>query len=156
MYQSTEQLEVRVTPSDFPGRDAIYVFALEALDTSGYDLTPFYQGLLDEDESISGDDFVLTTSPLSNEADFTANPDGTITLRVPWLAVAFYGPNRVTAHAVDDNLYDFKRSEGPGGTTSPGERDNFIEHVENGRGIFGSMSSQGADVFIEPPAASSP
>ncbi|MCH8961449.1 MAG: hypothetical protein IH820_09040 [Bacteroidetes bacterium] len=33
-----------------------------------------------------------------------SNPDGTLTIRYPWLAVIFYGPNRIFANAIDDNL----------------------------------------------------
>lgn len=148
VYQATEQFETRVTPSEYPGRQSIYVFTLEALDTTNYDLTPFYADLVGDD--LDPADLVTNSSGIVNEANFDANSDGSLTLRLPWIAVAFYGPNTLIASAIDDNLYDFLRSQADNGTQSPGELDNLIDHVEGGRGIFGSMARDGSRIFVQP------
>jgi hypothetical protein len=79
------------------------------------------------------------------------NADGTLTLQLPWLAVAFYGRNRTTANAIDDNLYDFVRTQSAqqrGGGFTPGSIPNVIEHVEGGTGVFGSIARQSYDVTV--------
>jgi hypothetical protein len=153
-YQSPTQLEANVTISEYPERDqAVYIFTVEAQDTVNYDLTPFYDALVDDDSDFERGDLVRNSSPISNESNFDKNPDGTLTLRLPWVAVAFFGPNKIIAQAIDNNIYDFKRSQMGSGTTSPGEMDNLIDHVEGGRGIFGSMARAETFVFVEEPQA---
>ena len=148
-YQGTEQFQARVTRSDYPGRQSYYIFTLVALDTS-FGLTPFYADFVgDDDDDAQPEDFMRNASGLSNEANFDPNPDGTLTMRLPWVAIAFYGPNEIVANALDDNLYDFLRSRLQGGTRSPGEMDNLLDHVDGGRGIFGSMARDSFTVFIQ-------
>lgn len=148
VYQSAEQVEARVTNSLYPGRKSIYLFTIEAQDTVNFDLTPFYKDMVDDDDGgLTRSDLVRNASGLTSEADFTSNPDGTLSLKLPWIGVAFYGPNLLVANALDDNLFDFKRSQ-LGGGGSPGEMDNLLDHVENGRGIFGSMARDQAIVFV--------
>lgn len=107
-------------------------------------LTPFYRSnYAPEEDSI--DTFRVTSSGLLNEGNYDRT-DGTITIRLPWFAVAFFGPNRIGINVVDDNLYDFLRTQQaqqsgfsaqqPG--LGPGEIPNVIEHVEGGTGVFGS------------------
>ena len=150
-YQGTGQLELDVTRSFYPGRQSIFVFATESLAPLADQITPFYDDITGDDE----DDIQslrITESPLINEANYDVNDDGTLTIKLPWIAVAFYGPNRLTANALDDNMFDFIRSQEVqqgGGNLAPGEIPNVINHVENGNGIFGSLSRSSFEVFIQ-------
>ena len=149
-YQSDDQLELDLTRSEYPTRQNVFIFSTEALNPQFDLLTPFYRDISDEDDI---EELRITQSPLINEANYDLNDDGTITVRLPWLAVAFYGPNRLLASAVDDNLFDFLRSyfvQQGGSTFSPGEIPNVLDQVENGTGVFGSVSRSEFTVFIEP------
>lgn len=147
------QFEVRITRPSYPGRNALFVFTTETqLPTlSVADATPFFRAALDGDDDgdvDEPDDFDLAdlrrgSSPLLNEANYTRNDDGTITISLPWIAVVFYGPNRISASSVDDNLADFLRSaavQQGGGTSAPGEILNVLDRVDGGTGVFGSYS----------------
>ncbi|MFP4228451.1 MAG: DUF4249 family protein [Salinivenus sp.] len=111
-------------------------------------LTPFYADTYDPDtDTLSS--FRVNSSGLLNEANFARNDDGTLTIRLPWLAVAFYGPNRIDANVVDDNLYDLLRTQqAQQMSLAPGEIPNVIEHIDGGTGIFGSYARVGADVLV--------
>ena len=140
VYQGGEQLEVTVTPSAYPNRQSIFVFTTVSLDPTAENLTPFYRDVTDEDDLES---IETNESPILNEGNFIFNPDNTVTIRIPWIAIAFYGPNQLIASALDDNLYDFLRSQGiqqGGSTLGPGEIPNAIDHVDGGIGIFGSLA----------------
>ena len=153
VYQGGEQFELDVTRSVYPGRQSIFVFATESLSPTAEFLTPFYKDITGDSE----DDIAslrITESPLINEGNYDVNADGTLTIKLPWIAVAFYGPNRLTANALDDNMYDFIRSvtvQQGGSTLAPGEIPNVIEHIEGGTGVFGSLSRSIFEVFIIPP-----
>ncbi len=112
------------------------------------ELTPFYADNFDP-ESDTLASLRVNSSGLLNEANFTRNDDGTLTIRLPWLAVAFYGPNQIDANVVDNNLYDFLRSQQVQQMgTAPGEIPNVIEHVEGGTGVFGGYARVGAEVLV--------
>ena len=149
-YQSDEQLELVLTRSITPGRQSVFVFATESLQPTSELLTPFYRDLVgDSEEDL--EDLRITESPIINEANYDINDDGTITVRLPWLAVAFYGPNRLTANALDDNMFDFIRSQTVqqgGSTLAPGEIPNVIDRIEGGTGIFGSLARSSYEVVI--------
>jgi hypothetical protein len=142
--------ELRVTRSAYPGRQAVYVFSIEALEPLTFGLTPTFAAFVDPEDAL---EFAQGTSPLLNEQNYATNPDGTLTLSIPWLAVRFYGPNRFTATALDDALYDYVRSRNAqfGATTlSPGEIPEVLSNVENGVGVFGSAAREAVEVFISP------
>ena len=150
VYQSSEQLEITVTESSYPGRQNIYVFNTISLDPVSLNLTPLYADFFDGEEDL--EEFSNTSSGLLNEGNFTQNPDGTVTVRYPWLAVAFFGDNRIAATTVDDNIYDYVRSADVqlgGSTLSPGEIQNVITHIKGGIGLFGAMASDTIDTFIK-------
>jgi hypothetical protein len=92
-----------------------------------------------------------------NEANFTRDEKGRITTTLPWISVAFYGPNESAVHVIDNNLYDLIRSQqaqspgGAGGGLGPGEIPNVIEHVEGGTGVFASYVRDARRVFIRCP-----
>lgn len=139
-----------VTPSTVPGRPAVFLFNVQALDPGTYGLTPTLAELIEDTDAEPGD-FVETASPLLNEGNYDHNPDGTLTIRVPWLSIAFFGPNRFTANALDDALYDFLRSRNAQfnpSTLAPGEIQDILSNVENGTGAFGSIARVSVEVFI--------
>ena len=57
------------------------------------------------------------------------------------------------ASAVDDNLFDFIRSQSVqqgGSTLAPGEIPNVLDHIEGGTGIFGSLARVSHETFVRP------
>lgn len=156
VYQSSEQLEVTLSESSYPGRQNVYVFNTISLNPTEENLTPLYLDILDfeddEDKEETLLEFSNTSSGLLNAGNFTINTDGSITVRYPWLAVAFFDENLIVATTVDDNLYDFIRSadvQFGGSTLSPGEIQNVITNVEGGIGIFGAMASDTIRTYIK-------
>lgn len=161
VYQGTEQFEVVVNPSRYPGRQSYYIFSIQALEADFDHLTPLYRDLIDPDpdDPDALDDYVVNESPIINEDNYEQQPDGSLVIRVPWLAVVFFGETRVTASALDDNLYDFIRSQSVqqgGSTLAPGEIPNVLTHVTGGTGIFGSLARVTLGVFIAPPGPGTP
>ena len=158
VYQGEEQIAFALTKSAYPTRDqAFYLLTTEALELDEDQLTPLAAEFF-ENGSATLDDLRLTSSPVLNEASYTQNPDGTLTVRLPWIAVTFYGPNRSTTNAIDDNLYDFVRSQNAqqgGGGFSPGAIPNVIEHVDGGTGVFGSLARQSRTIRILRPSGAS-
>lgn len=153
-YQSADQIEVLLTRSDYPGRPAIYVFSTESLDPRVETLTPFYREVVDPDQDADDDelaDFLVNESPPLNESGYQIDEEGNLSIKVPWLAFAFYGPNELRTNAIDDNLYDFVRSQRVqqgGSTLAPGEIPNVLDHIEGGMGVFGSYASASVRVTV--------
>ncbi len=155
-YQSAQQVEVLLTRSEYPGRPAIFVFSTESLDPRIETLTPFYREVVDPDQDTDDDelaDFLVNESPPLNESGYQIDEDGNLSIKVPWLAFAFYGPNELRTNALDDNLYDFVRSQRVqqgGSTLAPGEIPNVIDHIDGGIGVFGSYASASVRVTVTP------
>ncbi len=154
VYQGEEQVELTTTPSSYiTNRQSYFVFTISALDPNPNNLTPFYADQVDDDET-DIEEYYINSSGIVNEGNFEQNPDGTITLRLPWLAVAFYGSNNIIVNTIDDNLYDFLRShdtQSGGSTLSPGEIQNIRYNVNGGIGVFGSMASDTIGTYIARP-----
>jgi hypothetical protein len=157
-YQGDEQFEVRLTRSTYPGRQSIFVFSTESLDPTVENLTPLYREIaVGDDDSIDPADlqeFLVNESPPFNEGNYTPNPDGTLTIQYPWIALAFYGPNRIIANALDDNLFDYLRSQSiqqQPSTLSPGTIPNIIDRVEGGTGVFGSFARSVTEIYVLSP-----
>ena len=154
VYQGEQQVELTTTPSSYiTNRQTYFIFTINALDPTPNNLTTFYADQVDDDET-DIEEYYVNSSGIVNEGNFDQNSDGTITLRLPWLAVAFYGTNNIFVNAIDDNLYDFIRShdtQSGGSTLSPGEIQNIRYNVEGGIGIFGSMASDTIGTFIARP-----
>jgi len=159
-YQSARQPAFTLDPPrPLTDRQNVYTFTTTSLldfedtpdSTLRRALTPFYaDGFDPADDTLAS--FRLTSSGLLNEGNFLENDDGTITVDLPWIAVAFFGPNEVAVNVLDDNYYDLLRSqELQQNGLSPGEIPNVIEHVDGGTGIFGSYARAGRRVFIRPP-----
>lgn len=142
---------IDVTRSLNPDRQGIYIFSIEALAPDVYGLTPTIASLLEDADDADPADFIRTSSPILNEGNYDINPDGTLRLRVPWFAIAYYGPNRFVASALDDALFDFLRSRNAQfnpTTLSPGEIQGVLSNVENGTGVFGSLAQVQTTTFI--------
>jgi len=152
VFQDVAQLEADITRSFYPGRQNIFILSVEALDARLEQLTPFRRELLEEEEH-SLEDFRIDESFIINEANFDLNPNGTIAIKIPWLAIAFYGPNKIKINAIDDNVLDFIRSQEiqthAHTTLSPGEIPNVIGNIEGGGGLFGSFARVQVDVFVK-------
>ena len=151
VYQGPDQPTFTITTpqSDRAQQDVLVLTTTSLLDFGRpesqlrEELTPFYAEDYDPDED-SLDVFRTTSSGVLNEANFDRDAAGRITTRLPWISVAFYGPNEAAIHVIDNNLFDLIRSQqaqspgGPGGGLGPGEIPNVIEHVNGGTGVFGS------------------
>ncbi|MGH1365246.1 MAG: DUF4249 family protein [Calditrichia bacterium] len=153
IFASTERLEIDVTESVFPGRQNIFIFSTEAFDVSLDNLTPLLDEFFDEEED-DLEEFRINESPPINEGNYDRNPDGSLTINLPWIAINFYGANRIRATAIDDNILDFVQSvstQTQGSTLSPGEVPNIIDNIENGTGVFGSYALVETDLFVKRP-----
>jgi hypothetical protein len=153
VYQSDDQLEILLSPTQKTQNQNIFVFDSIARHPTLENLTPFYRSaVLDGDAEIG--DFIKNSSGLINEGNFEINPDGTILLKFPWIGVAFYEENQVVTNSVDRNLADLIRSQEVqlgGSTLSPGEIPNLVYNIDGGIGIFGSISSDTVQTYFRRP-----
>ena len=144
VYQGDEQLELRLTPSHYPGREQSYfIFVTEALDAFESNLVPFARERYDDGDGESLEELRVNGSPIVNEGNYELNDDGTITVRYPWIGLNFYGPNILHVNALDDNVFNFERSRSvqeTGSTFAPGEIPNPLPHVSGAHGLFGSQA----------------
>ena len=153
VFGSSAQLEIDLTENVYPGRQTVFVFSTQSFEPTFENLTPFFKDIFDEDED-SLEDFRVNESPPINEENYDRNPDGTLTIKLPWIAVNFYGPNRITANAIDDNIFNFITSQdlqNNPSTLSPGEVPNVLDPIEGGVGIFGSYARVIKNIYISRP-----
>lgn len=151
-YQSDTPFTFELTPPEFPGRQSVFIFTTTALDGFEHQLTPFAMSLLEDGDDVTLADLRERTSPILNEENFDSL-DEALRIQFPWLAIYFYGRNRVSIQALDDNLYDFIRSHNVqqgGSTRPPGEIPNVIDPIDGGRGIFGSYAEASVDFYVHP------
>lgn len=144
IYQGQEQLEISITNTTPEFRQNVFVFSTVAQEPFEENLTPFYKATFEDNDDIELNDFIINSSGLINEGSFDINPDNTITLRFPWIGVAFYGENKVVINSVDENLFDLVRSQEVqlgGSTLSPGEIPNVLYNTEGAIGVFGSVTT---------------
>lgn len=150
VYQGAEQLETDVsTPAGNVG-DRNFIFTARALEPTEDNLTPFARSIYDQGD-LTLMDLSTTSSPLLNEANYEEISGNTVRIKVPWLAISFYGANRLSLASVDRNYYDFYRTLGiqqGGSTLSPGEIPDIINHVEGGRGLFASYAQVSVDLYV--------
>ena len=148
VYQQEDRFEIVTTRSEFPGRQAVFIFSIFAEEPESFPLTPFYADDVDDPE-----DVIINSSGIINEGNYEFNPDGTLTISLPWIAIAYFGPNTIVANTLDDNLVDFYRSLGVqfgDSFASPGEIYNVIERIDGGTGIFGSYARAAVPIFVRP------
>jgi hypothetical protein len=155
VYREGPPFALRVSESRYPTRDqAYYILAVEARDVREGNLTPLAAEVFAQasEDELTLDDLRIVSTPAINAAGYTTNPDGTLTLSVPWAQVIFYGRNTVQVSALDDNLYDFVRSlNAQQNGIDPGTIPNVIETVDGGIGVFGSLAVQRVDLLVERP-----
>ncbi len=150
VYQSDAPFTFDVAGAFYPGRQSFFIFTTSAFDGLDSQLTPFARRILEESDDITLADLRERASPILNEESFE-RVGGALRISFPWLGINFYGRNRVIAHAIDDNLYDFVRSHSVqqgGSTRPPGEIPNVLDPIEGGRGVFGSFASASIDFFV--------
>ncbi|MDR8393138.1 DUF4249 domain-containing protein [Aliifodinibius sp. S!AR15-10] len=154
LYQGEVPIEIVSTRSSFPGRQTYYYITVNAENPVENKLTPFYRDLVNRNgEFIKA--YIKNTIGITNEESYQTNKDGNIIIRVPWAAIAFYGQNDIVINAIDDNIYDFLRSQNGQRdarlSVSLGEIQNIRYNVDGGIGIFGSMASVVSRVEIKKP-----
>lgn len=143
--------EMTLTRSRYPGRQAYIILTTQAHEASLENATPITRRILEEDFDLSVEDLYITSSPALNEATYVDDGDGPLVIPIPWLAIRFYGEHEVRVSAIDDNLYDFLRSQlvqQGGSTFLPGEVPNILDHVDGGTGVFGSFAVEGAQLTV--------
>lgn len=151
-YQSEDQLEFQITRNRTNDRQNYFIYATESLEPAEENLTPFWRDAADD-----MDELIRIRTNIVNEENFDVNPDGTLTLRMPWIGIAFYGRNIISTYSLDDNAYDFFRSQpvqagGGPGTLAPGEIQNIIYNLDGAIGLFGAMSVLNIEVnVLRPP-----
>lgn len=149
LYQASEQYSFLVSSTTYPGRQNVFLFTTLALDGRREQLTPFAESLLEGELSV--DDLRERASPTLGEDNFQRVDGGFVRIRFPWLAIYFYGRNQISVSTLDDNLYDFIRSQSiqqGGSTLPPGEIPNVLERVEGGRGVFGSYARASTAFYV--------
>ena len=153
VYQSEDQLEITLSPTESTQRQNVFVFNTIAENPVFENLTPFYRNSVQDGKSRI-EDFVSNSSGLINEGNFQLDADGAIRLRFPWLGVAFFEENIIATNSLDKNMFDLIRSQDVqlgGSTLPPGEIPNLIYNIEGGIGVFGSLASDTVRTFIERP-----
>lgn len=149
-YQSSEEITLYTTPSYYPGRQSYFVFNFITEHPQSDNLTPFYKDQVEnQDADIS--DFAKNSSGILNEQNYTKTDDGMLELNLPWIAIAFYGQNQIVVNALDDNIYDFYRSQSVQSGSDPFSRvniQNVITHIDGAIGVFGSLATDSVDVYI--------
>lgn len=153
VYQDESQIEMTITPSFYPGRQSYYVITANAINPDFGRLTPFYSKLVNDDGNLMKS-YYINSSGIINEKSLYVNSDNSLRVKLPWMIIAFYGENNLIINAIDDNLYDFMRSQQvqtEGLQYLNGQINNLNYNINGGIGIFGSMSSDTNFVFIKRP-----
>jgi len=149
-YRGNKQIEFTLTPSKYPNRQSYYFFTAKGQDTSKENLTPFYKELVQE-KNVWINTYFLNSSDISNESKYNVDEQGNILLKIPWSIIAFYGQNTIAINAIDDNLYNYIRSQDgftKGTTWANGKVQNTRYNIKGGIGIFGSMASTMQQITI--------
>ncbi|MEX0720997.1 MAG: DUF4249 family protein [Balneolaceae bacterium] len=156
VYRSSEQVEVTVSESSYPERQNIFIFNAISPGPEESKFTPFYRELFEERGRDPRDIKLLAnnSSDIINEGNFKVNEDGSNTIKYPWSGFSYYEENLLVANTMDDNVYDFVRSQSVqlgGSSLSPGEIQNVIYNIEGGIGIFGSLASDTVAIYLKRP-----
>ena len=150
IYRSDEQVQVKLTRSWFPGRQNIFIFDTQALAPDSYHMTPYYY----TDDESNRTARRRIRSRITTEGNFEQNHDGTMILNYPWLEISWFGPSQITIHAIDDNVYDYYRSQyvqSRDVSLGPGQIENVISNVEGGRGLLGGLASVSFTIYVDYP-----
>lgn len=149
VYQSEQRLEVKIPREELADQLQYFIFTTRAEDPVYNNLVPFYRDLLDlknEPETLEDDLLRLSVnnSGIISEGNFETDPEGHLVVRYPWIGIAFFGYNTITAQLMDRNAYDFIRSQSVqlgGSSVTAGEIPNVITHIDGALGVFGSFST---------------
>lgn len=154
-YQSGEPLRLTISASRYPGRQNVYMIGIQSQEPEVENLTPHYAALYKEKEFdphyfnfLQMHDWGVLT-----EGNFTPADDGALSIVLPWNEIPFFYNNNILVSALDDNLYDFIRSQSIQRNYEglpPGEIQNVLTHIEGALGIFGSVASDTVRVFMHP------
>lgn len=149
-FSSEEQVQVRLTQSWFPGRQNKFILTAQTLAPEEYHMTPYYYS----DKKKVRNRRHRVRSNIISQSKYDVYDDGTFKLNYPWLAVAWFGPNKVYVHTIDDNIYDYYRSQDiqiGRYIQAPGQIQNPITNVEGGKGLFGSMTGVSFEIYVDYP-----
>lgn len=154
VYQSSNLPQVKTTQSYYPGRQNIFIFTVIAGNPVESNMTPFYLDQVTSNKNVYVSDYSTNSSGIINQGNYKMGPNGLLTLQIPWLGFAFYGENKIVISAIDNNIYDFMRSQSVqtgGSTIPPGQIQNVITHIQGGIGVFGSMASDTIQTYVKQP-----
>jgi len=150
-YPSDDPFSLLASRSNYPGRKALYIFNALARDTSLTNYLPYYKQDIGQYPLYQMYERMNHPSGVIREENYNTTSSGDIELVVPWNTFVFYGRNRIVVNAIDDNIYDFLRSQqvqSGDSNLTPGEIPNIISHIEGAIGVFGSLSSDTTATFV--------
>jgi hypothetical protein len=158
-YRTGEHLTIPTTASRYPDRQSIYLLDLQALDVREEQLTPTARELmdgvdtgLDRKEGYSLKDMRRAEWGPINEVTYRADKAGPVPVTVAWEKLAFFGPNRIDAYVIDDNLYEIIRSDAAQESSAhPGEIPPVVDHVDGGTGVFAGLARARYEVVVRRP-----
>lgn len=153
-YRQYPQMEITVTPSFTPDRPTYYLFTVSARNREVRNMTPFYRDMVDKGSL--PDYYYMNSSDITSAGNYKTDTEGNLKLEIPWSVFAFYGENKVTVNAIDDNLYHTWPAISPGLLTqgmslSPDKASDRPSHIKGGIGIFGSLARISKKVVITRP-----
>ncbi|MEX0610079.1 MAG: DUF4249 family protein [Balneolaceae bacterium] len=154
VYQSPERLQITLGVSKYPDRQSIFILNALGLNPKESMLTPFYQEVFESKGKDPRDLglFANNSTGIINEGSFVKNEDGSVRIEYPWSGFSYFEDNLLVANAIDDNLYDFVRSQTVqlgGSSLSPGEIQNVIYNIEGGIGVFGALATDTAAIYLK-------
>jgi len=150
-YPSDEPISLIASRSKYPGRKALYIFNALARDTSLSNYLPYYKQDIGRNPLYQLYERMNHPSGIIREENYNTTSSGDIELVVPWNTFVFYGRNRLVVNAIDDNIYDFLRSQqvqSGDSNLTPGEIPNLINHIDGAIGVFGSLASDTTATFV--------
>ena len=144
VHASGERLELRITPGFYSGREpSHYMFVTQAWEWEVENLVPHAREEYADGDGESLRQLALVDSPAFSFSNSDIHGDGTAVVQYPLDNINFYGGNRVCLYAIDENVYDFKRStdvQQGGSTFAPGEIPNPLSHITGAHSLFGSAT----------------
>ena len=152
--QALPQPTFTYSPSENVRGQSYFIASIHALDAQKENLVPFWNPETAAFPDIKDGKRKAPnpySSPILNEKNYSQSANGDVTIPLPWITIVYYGRNVVTTQAMDDNIYDFFRSQSVqlgGGTLSPGEIPNAITGIKGGTGIFGSYAKASAEIVV--------
>ncbi len=153
IYKGPQPLEADLRTGSGNEGNRVFTFVSEALDPSEENLTDFARSIYEQGD-VQLADLSRTSSPVLNEAGYGLSPEGRLRIALPWVAISFYGRNRLSVASLDKNYYDFRRTldvQQGGSTLGPGEIPNVLDPINGGRGIFASFARAWADIYVKRP-----